>query len=71
MIAGFPTEYSTIHTVLKTVQAMTRSLNQQDSVVTFDLATYTGATLKSLQTSLSVWGISHRVELFICHRKEV
>ena len=43
MIAGFPTEYSTIHTVLKTVQAMTRSLDQRHSGLTFDLAIYTKA----------------------------
>ena len=43
MIAGFPTEYSTVYTVLKTVQAMTKSLDQRNSVVTFDLAIYTKA----------------------------
>ena len=43
MIAGSPTEYSTVYTVLKTVQAMTKSLDQRHSVVTFDLAIYTKA----------------------------
>ena len=43
MIAGSPTEYSTVYTVLKTVQAMTKSLDQRNSVVTFDLAIYTKA----------------------------
>ena len=41
VIAGSPTEYSTVYTVLKTVQAMTKSLDQRNSVVTFDLAIYT------------------------------
>ena len=43
MIAGSPTEYSTVYTILKTVQAMTKSLDQRHSVVTFDLAIYTKA----------------------------
>ena len=40
MIAGSSTEYSTIYTVMKTIQAVTESLGQNDSVVTFDLAIY-------------------------------
>ncbi|KAK3746863.1 hypothetical protein QZH41_000037 [Actinostola sp. cb2023] len=43
IIAGSPTEYSTIYTVLKTVQEMTKSLKQTTAVVTFDLAIYTKA----------------------------
>lgn len=43
MIAGSPTEYSTIYTVLKTVQEMSSQLGQTNSVVTFDLAIYTKA----------------------------
>ena len=40
MIAGSSTEYSTIYTVMKTVQATCASLGQTNSVVTFDLAIY-------------------------------
>lgn len=41
MIAGSPTEYSTIYTVFKTVQEMSKQLGQSTGVVTFDLAIYT------------------------------
>lgn len=40
MIAGSSTEYSTIYTVMKTIQTVTVSCGQNDSVVTFDLAIY-------------------------------
>lgn len=40
MINGSSTEYSTIYTVLKTVQSMMSCLNQKNSVITFDLAIY-------------------------------
>ncbi|CAH3155351.1 unnamed protein product, partial [Pocillopora meandrina] len=40
MIAGSPTEYSTIYTVLKTVQEMSKHLQQNTAVITFDLAIY-------------------------------
>ena len=40
MINGNPTEYSTVYTVLKTVQKITESAGQAASVVTFDLAIY-------------------------------
>ena len=40
-ISGSPTEFSTVYTVLKSVQAMMASLDQKkDSVITFDLAIY-------------------------------
>lgn len=40
MIHGSSTEYSTIYTVLKTIQNMMSCLNQKNSVITFDLAIY-------------------------------
>ena len=43
MIAGSPTEYSTIYTVLKTVQEMSKHLQQSTAVITFDLANYSKA----------------------------
>ena len=43
MIAGSPTEYSTIYTVLKTVQEMSKHLQQSTAVITFDLAIYSKA----------------------------
>ena len=43
MIAGSPTEYSTIYTVLKTVQEMSKQLHQSTAVITFDLAIYSKA----------------------------
>ena len=43
MIAGSPTEYSTIYTVLKTVQEMSKQLHQNTAVITFDLAIYSKA----------------------------
>ena len=43
MIAGSPTEYSTIYTVLKTVQEMSKHLQQNTAVITFDLAIYSKA----------------------------
>ena len=51
MIAGSPTEYSTICTVLKTVQQMSKHLQQSTAVITFDLAIYsTGVIQKSSKT---------------------
>ena len=47
MISGSPTEFSTVYTVLKICQAMTASLAQTNSVITFDLAIYMKA--KELQ----------------------
>ena len=43
MIAGSPTEYSTIYTVQKTVQEMSKQLHQSTAVITFDLAIYSKA----------------------------
>ena len=43
MINGKPTEYSTVYTVLKTIQKITESVGQASSVVTFDLAIYVKA----------------------------
>ena len=43
MIAGSPTEYSTIYTVLKTVQEMSKHLQQSTAVITFELAIYSKA----------------------------
>ena len=43
MIAGSPTEYSTICTVLKTVQQMSKHLQQSTAVITFDLTIYSKA----------------------------
>eukprot|EP00058_Branchiostoma_floridae_P009808 XP_002595296.1 hypothetical protein BRAFLDRAFT_128105 [Branchiostoma floridae] len=43
MIQGSPTEYSTVYTVMKQVQAMMKHLDQEDSVITFDLAIYSMA----------------------------
>ena len=40
MIAGLPTDYSTIYTVLKIVQEMSKHLQQSTVVITFDLAIY-------------------------------
>ena len=40
MTAGSPTEYSIIYTVLKTVQEMSKHLQQSTAVITFDLAIY-------------------------------
>lgn len=40
MIAGLPTDYSTIYTVLKIVQEMSKHLQQSTAVITFDLAIY-------------------------------
>ena len=40
MINGNPTEYSTVYTVLKTIQKITESVGQASSVVTFDLAAF-------------------------------
>ena len=44
MIAGSQAEYSTIYTVLKTVQEMFKHLQQSTAVITFDLAIYSKAT---------------------------
>ena len=38
MIAGLPTDYSTIYTVLKIAQEMSKHLQQSTAVITFDLA---------------------------------
>ena len=43
LINGNPTGYSTVYTVLKTVQKITESVGQAASVVTFDLAIYVKA----------------------------
>ena len=43
MIAGSPAEYSTICTVLKTVQEMSKHLQQSTAVITFDLTIYSKA----------------------------
>ena len=43
MIAGSPTQYSTIYTVVKTVQEMFKHLQQSTAVITFDLAIYSKA----------------------------
>ncbi|KAJ8034477.1 hypothetical protein HOLleu_21334 [Holothuria leucospilota] len=40
MIHGSSTEFSTIYTVMKKIQAMMTSLGQRDTVITFDLAIY-------------------------------
>ena len=40
IINGSPTEYSTVYTVKKNVQAMMDVLHQKHSVITFDLAIY-------------------------------
>ena len=40
MTAGLPTDYSTIYTVLKIVQEMSKHLQQSTAVITFDLAIY-------------------------------
>ena len=40
MINGSPTEYSTVYTAMKNVQAMMDVLHQKHSVITFDLAIY-------------------------------
>ena len=40
MIPASPTEYSTVYTVMKTVQNMMKTLEQQHSVITFDEAIY-------------------------------
>lgn len=40
MINGSPTEYSTVYTAMKKVQAMMEVLDQKHSVITFDLAIY-------------------------------
>ena len=38
MIAGLPKDYSTIYTVVKTAQGMSKHLQQSTAVITFDLA---------------------------------
>ena len=43
MIAGSPTEYSVVYTVMKQVQSMMTILSNQYSVITFDLAIYVKA----------------------------
>ena len=43
MIAGSPTEFSVVYTVMKQAQTMMRALGQKDSVITFDLAIYVKA----------------------------
>jgi hypothetical protein len=40
LVNGSPTEYSTIYTLMKNVQAMMNTLGQHHSVITFDLAIY-------------------------------
>lgn len=62
VIAGPPTEYSAVYTVLKTVQTMTKSLDQRNSVLAFDLAIYTKAKEiqwrypEEFESLESVWG---------------
>ena len=43
VIAGSPTEYGTIYTVLNTVKEMSKQLHQSTAVITFDLAIYSKA----------------------------
>ena len=43
MISGLPTDYSTIYTVLKIAQEMSKHLQQSTAVITFDLAIYSKA----------------------------
>ena len=50
MINGFPTELSTVYTVMDTVGAMMTSLGQKECVITFDLAIYVKA--KEIQWKL-------------------
>ena len=40
MINGSPTDFSTVYTVMKSLQKMMKSLGQKESVITFDLAIY-------------------------------
>ena len=51
MINGSATEFSTIYTVMKNAQAMARSVDREDCVITFDLAIYMKA--KQLQWRLA------------------
>ena len=52
MIAGSPTEYSTICTVLKTVQEMSKHLPQSTAAeITFDLTVYSKAKKNPLALS--------------------
>ena len=44
MIEGASTEFSTIYTVLKHAQAISSTVDQEDTVITFDLAMYVKAT---------------------------
>ena len=43
LIEGSSTEFSTIYTVLKHAQAISNSMGQEDTVITFDLAIYVKA----------------------------
>ena len=43
MIDGSPTEFSTVHTVMKNVQSMMAFLTHNYSVITFDMSTYVKA----------------------------
>ena len=43
LIDGSSTEFSTIDTVLKHAQAISNSMEQEDTVITFDLAIYVKA----------------------------
>jgi len=43
MIAGSPIEYSTIYTIVKTVQELFKHLQQSTAVITFDLPIYSKA----------------------------
>lgn len=51
MINGSATEFSTIYTDMKNAQAMARSVDREDCVITFDLAIYMKA--KQLQWRLA------------------
>ena len=50
MINGSATEFSTIYTVMKDIQSMSRKLEQDDCVITYDLAIYMKA--KQIQWKL-------------------
>ena len=54
MIQGSSTEFSTIYTVMKSVQAISANLGQSSSVVTFDLAIYSKAERNSMALSQRV-----------------
>ena len=81
MIAGSPTEYSTICAALKTVQEMSKHLQQSTAaVITFDLTNYSRAKeihwrypeeFQNLVIYLGRGGGSHCTLLFGLDRKDV